>query len=174
MCTTLFSRVGNYRATVIDIPSREDDGTFFRCVETGKEFDSQRKAIRNARTYLKKKRKKWHKKHPKHTRKYPKAKRRADIKKVNKIKTINKLYKMEKATAKILVKHAPKKTLKLHSEYARKKFKKKTTAVSGEPINFSLAIASVMKQGTKSERKAVSKMLTKFIHEPYRKTNMFY
>lgn len=170
----LFSRVGNYRATVIPIPNKEDDGFNFRCVETGKESDSQKKAIRNARSYLKKKRKKWHKKHPKPKKVYPKAKRRADIKKVNPIKTINKLYKMDKTTAKILVKYAPKKTLKLHNKYARKKFKKTTTAVSGEPLNFSLAIAAVMKKGTKGERKAISKMLTKFVHEPYRKTNMFY
>lgn len=174
MCTTLFSNVGNYRATVIAISNGVDDGFHYKCIETGKISDSQRKAIQNARTYLRKKRIKWHKKHTKVRKKYPKAKRRADIKKVNPIKTINKLFKMEKKVANILVKHSTDKKLKLHLKYAKKKFKKKTTVISGEPIDFSLAIASVMKNGTKDERKAVSKMLTKFVHEPYKKTNMFY
>lgn len=175
METVLYSHEGKYRAIVRAIPNREDDGFHFKVDVTKKEFDSQRKAIRNARSWLKKKRRKYYKKHPrkwvKRTRGIPKEERMV---KFNPIKTLHKLHKMEKDAAKILIKHSGKK-LKLHKEYSKKTWnKRKVCAVSGDHKDFALAISSVMKKGTIIERKAVSKMLKKFVSEPYQKSNLFY
>lgn len=175
MATVLYSHEGKYRAIVKEIPNREDDGYHFVVDVTGEEFDSLRKAIRKARSWLKKKRRKYYKKHPrrwvKRTRKIPKEER--DVK-FNPIKHLQKLVKMEKETAKILVKYSDKK-LKVRKDYSKKTWNnKKVTAVSGDPKDFSLAIAAIMKKGSTTERKAVSKMLKNFVNEPYQKSNLFY
>ena len=80
----------------------------------------------------------------------------------------------EISVARILYRMSEKK-LKVHRKYSRKKWdNKKTTAISGETEQFNTAIYNVMKDGTKNERKLVAKMLKKFTHEKFRKTNMFY
>ena len=170
--TVLFSKEGKYRALVQTVFDSETDGYCYRVNETGRTFTSHRLAINNARRWLKKKRTKFYKKHPD---KVPRVKTvRIKPKKAKRITKINKLYKMKLETAKILVRMSNKK-LKIHKEYSRKKFdNKKTTAVSGATKDFNLAIMNVMKDGTKKERKLVAKMLKKFMHEPYRSTNMFY
>lgn len=172
MCTALFSHEGKYRASIKSVPNKEDDGFHYIVDVTGKSFDSEKKAIRHARSWLRKKRRKYYKKNPKkwvkRTRRIPKEERH-----LSPIKTLHKLYKMKKKTAQILVKHSDKK-LKIKLDYSRKKWDKSTTAVSGETSAFNLAISSVLITGTEKERKSVSKMLVKFTHEPFRKTNMFY
>lgn len=172
MCTVLFSHEGKYRAIVNAVPNKEDDGFHYVVDVTGKISDSEKKAIRHARSWLRKKRRKYYKKNPKkwvkRTRRIPK-----EMRNVSPIKKLHKLYKMKKVTAKILVAHSDKK-LKINLNYSRKKWDKKTAAISGETSSFNLAIASVLVNGTEVERKKVSKMLTKFTHEPFRKTNMFY
>lgn len=171
--TVLFSKEGKYRALVQSIFNDIDDGNFYRVDVTGRTFTSHRLAINHARKWLQKKRMKYYKKHPK---KRPRIKTvRINPKPTkSKVKVINKLYKMEKNAAKILVRMSGKK-LKLHDNYSRKKFdSKKTTAVSGKTTDFNTAIYNVMADGTKKERKLVAKMLKKFTHEPYRRTNLFY
>lgn len=172
MPTVLFSHEGKYKAYIRSVPNQEDDGFHFNVDVTGKSFDSQRLAIRNARSYLSKKRRKFYKKHP---RKWKKVNRRIPKSERGKspIQTLHKLYKMKKKTAIILVAHSKKK-LKLKADYSRKKWSKKTTAISGATTDFNLAIASVMLKGSEKERKLVSKMLTEFTNEPFRKTNLFY
>jgi hypothetical protein len=172
MITVLFSHEGKHKAYIRAVPNREDDGHHFVVDVTGKEFDSQRQAISNARKYLKKKRAKFYKKNP---RKWVKVNRRIPKEERGKspIKTLHKLYKMKKKTAQILVAYSNKK-LKLKPEYSRKAWDKKTAAIFGETQIFNLAIAAVMQNGTAKERKAVSKMLIEFTHEPFKKSNLFY
>lgn len=170
--TVLFSKEGKYRALVQTVFDSESDSYCFRVDVTKRTYTSQQLAINNARRWLKKKRMKYYKKHPKKkprvktVRLYPKQKKQ--------IKKIKKLYKMKEDAAKILVRMSNKK-LKIHKEYSRKKFdNKKTTAVSGDTKDFNVAVYNTMKDGTKKERKIVAKMLQKFTHESFRKTNMFY
>jgi len=171
--TVLFSKEGKYRALVQSIFNDIDDGNFYRVDVTGRTFTSHRLAINHARKWLQKKRMKYYKKHPKERPRIKTVRINPKPTK-SKVKVINKLYKMEKDAAKILVRMSGKK-LKLHDNYSRKKFdSKKTTAVSGDTKDFNIAIYNVMADGTKKERKVVAKMLKKFTHEPYRKTNMFY
>ena len=171
--TVLFSKDGKYKAIVNALFHADTDGYSYKVDVTGRIYDSNKLATNNARRWLKKKRTKYYKKHPnrkprvKTVRIYPK-------KEQSPIKTINKLYPMNVAAAKILVRMSNKK-LKLHKDYSRKKFdSQKTTAVSGETKDFNIAIYNVMKDGTTRERKRVAKMLQKFTAEPFRKTNMFY
>lgn len=171
--TVLFSKEGKYQARVLSLFSETDDGNYFRVDKTGRTFTSHRLAINNARKWLLKKRTKYYKKHPKEK---PRIKTVRVIPKERKspIKTINKLHKMKTDAAKILHRMSGRK-LKIHNDYSRKKFdSKKTTAVSGSTEDFNRAIYVVMKDGTKKERKIISKMLKEFTHEPFRKTNMFY
>lgn len=171
--SVLFSREGKYMAKVQTVFNNENDGYFYRVDATGRTYSSHKLAVNNARTWLKKKRTKYYKKHPKERPRVRTVRLKPKPTK-SKIKTIQKLYKMEKETAKILYRMSGKK-LKIHNDYSRKKFEsKKTTAVSGETTDFNVAIYNTMKDGTKKERKAVAKMLKKFNHEPFRKTNMFY
>lgn len=148
------------------------DGFLYRVEATGRTYTSHQLAINNARKWLCKKRLKYYKKHPKER---PRIKAvRLNPKSKVKIKSIKKLHIMEKATAKILFRMSGKK-LKIHNDYSRKKFdNKKTTAVSGDTSAFNIAIATVLKDGTKKERKLVASMLKKVTHEPVRGTNMFY
>ena len=173
--TTLFSREGKYRANVSAIFDTESDGYNFKVDVTGRIYDSQKLAIKNASRWLKKKRMRYYKKHPKERVRFKTVRINPKIEKIkNPIKTINKLYKMEKSVARILYRMSGKK-LKVHGDYSRKKWdNKKTTAVSGDTEQFNTAIYNVMKDGTKTERKLVAKMLKKFTHEPFRKTNLFY
>jgi len=171
--TALFSKEGKYRAFVNAIFNVETDGYSFKVNVTGKIYDSQKMAIKNAKKWLKNKRVKYYKKHP---NKRPKVKTVRIYPKPTKspIKTINKLYKMKASVAKILFRMSEKK-LKIHKDYSRKKWdNRKTTAVSGETADFNTAIYNVMKDGTSNERKLVAKMLKNFTHEPFRKTNLFY
>ena len=171
MATVLFSKEGVYRVFIREVPNGIDDGSHYKSDIKGRVFNSEKGAIRNARKWLKKKRDRYYKKNPKLK---PRVKTYRLRPKIKKKSTINKLYKMEKDVANILFRMSDKK-LKIHLEYSRKKFdNKKTVAVSGETTNFNMAILTTMKDGTKNERKAVAKMLKKFTHEPYRKTNMFY
>lgn len=171
--TALFSKEGKYRAMIQPIFNDIDDGNYYRVDVTGRCFTSHRMAINNARKWLKKKRLRYYKKHPKEK---PRIKTVRLIPKEtkNKIKLIQKLYIMDKDVAKILFRMSNRK-LKVHEDYSRKKFdNNKTTAVSGSTSDFNTAIYTVMIDGTKKERKLVAKMLKKFTHEPFRKTNMFY
>ena len=170
--TVLFSKEGKYRAAIQTVFNDVDDSNYFRVDVTGKTFVSHGGAINHARKWLRKKRFKYYKKNPKEK---PRIKTvRLNPKPKRKFKTINKLHIMEKATAKILIRMSDKK-LKLHDNYSRKKFdNEKTTAVSGETTDFNVAIYTTMVDGTKKERKLVAKMLKKFTHEPFRKTNLFY
>lgn len=171
MATVLFSKEGKYRVVIREIPNDIDDGFFYKVEATGRIFQSIGGAVRSARMLLKKWRFKYYKKHPE---KRVRIKAKRLVPKVKKKTRLLKLYVMDKDAAKILVRMSDNK-LKLHSNYSRKKFNnEKTTAVSGETTDFSSAIATVMKDGTKKERKTVSKMMLKFIHEPFQKTNMFY
>lgn len=172
MSTILYSKEGKFQAKVLDIPNKEDDGYHFLVDVTGMTFSSQRKAIRNARSWLKRKRKKYYKKHPK---KRPWVKRQRIYPKqseLNKLgpRTIHKLYKMKRETAKILTAYSRKckaeHKLRLHSNYSKKKWGKKTAAVSGEPTAFAIVIAKIMKEGSPKERKLVSKMINTFMNEP--------
>jgi hypothetical protein len=172
MATALFSKEGLYRVIIREVPNGIDDGYVFRLDVTNKSFKSLQGAIRNARKWLKKKRSRYYKKHP-NERVRKKVKRLIPKENRKKIKVINKLYKMDKLAAAILVRMSDNK-LKIHNDYARKKFKEKTTAVSGETSDFNTAIYTVMKDGTKKERRIVSRMMRKFTHEPFRKTNLFY
>lgn len=177
MATVIFSNVGDFRAEVKEVLSKEDDGFDYVCVQTGKRFDSEKRAIRNARSWLKRKRRKYYKKNPRTFQLKGKVKRRSEIqseKKINPIRTINKLFKMEKSTATILMKYAPSKSLKLHNKYAKKKWDKSVTAVSGSTVDFSVTIATIMKKGSKKERKAVSKLIESFANEPYGKNNTIF
>jgi hypothetical protein len=174
MATALFSKEGKYRVIIREVPNGIDDGSSYKIDVTGRIFKSQNGAVRNARRWLKKKRDRYYKKHPnervriKVKRLIPKSDRKP------KLKQINKLYKMNKDVAKILVRMSDN-ALKIHLDYTRKKFEnEKTTAVSGETENFNKAIYTVMVDGTKKERKLVAKMMKKFTHEPFRNTNMFY
>lgn len=169
--TVLFSREGKYRAVVKYFLNDFDDGHFYRVEQTGRCFTSHKLAINHARNWLKKKRTKYYINNPRKRGRTQRIKPKAE--KVL-VKQINKLYKMELQCAKIMVRMSEKK-LKLHKDYARKKFNDKTTtAVSGGTSDFNTAIYNVMRDGTKHERKIVSKMLKEFTHEPFRKTNMFY
>lgn len=171
--TVLYSKEGKYRAIVQYIFNDMDDGYYYRVDVTGRTFIHHKLAINHARKWLQKKRMKYYKKHPKERPRIKTVRINPKPTK-SKIKTIQKLYMMEKVTAKILFRMSEKK-LKVHENYARKKFdNEKTTAVSGETKDFNIAILNTMKDGTKKERKLVAKMLKKFTHEPYRKTNMFY
>ncbi len=173
MATVLFSKEGKFRAWIREVPNGVDDGSSYKLDVTGKIFNSQKGAIRNARKWLKKKRDRYYKKHPE-KRVRVKVKRLVPKVVPPKRKTIHKLYKMNKDVAEILFRMSAKK-LKIHLDYSRKKWEsKKTVAVSGETADFNTAIYTVMKDGTRKERKQVSKMMEKFTHEPFRKTNMFY
>lgn len=170
--TVLFSKDNKHRTSIQTILDDMSDGFLYRVSSTGRTYTSHQLAINNARKWLRKKRLKYYKKHPKER---PRIKTvRLNPKPKNKIKTIKKLHIMEKVTAKILVRMSGKK-LKMHNDYSRKKFNtKKTTAVSGDTHIFNIAISTVMKDGTKKERKLVAKMLKCMTHEPMRQTNMFY
>lgn len=175
MATELYSHEGKYRAIVREVPSKEDDGYVFYVDVLDETFESQRKAIRKARSWLKKKRQKYYQKHPrkwvKRTRGIPKESRNV---KINPFKKIHKLYKMKKEVAKLLNKHSDKK-LKIHKDYSKKTWKsRKVCAVSGETKDFNLAIASIMKSGTLKERKATAKMIAKIANEQFQKSNLFY
>jgi len=171
--TALFSKEGKYRALVQTVFDDETGGYCFRVNTTKKTFTSHRLAINNAKRWLKKKRMKYYKKHPKERPRIKTVRIHSKEKPIQ-IKSIQKLYKMKLETAKILIRMSEKK-LKIHKEYARKKFNsKKTTAVSGNTKDFNIAIYTVMVDGTKNERKLVAKMLKKFTHEEISGKNMFY
>ena len=57
MCTILISRTGGFEVHVNEISSPVDDGFLYKVMETNFICDSQKKAIKNARTFLKRKRK---------------------------------------------------------------------------------------------------------------------
>lgn len=171
--TVLFSTDGKHRAIIYPLLDDFSDGYSYKLDVTGRIYASLSPAVRSARKWLRKKRIKYYNKHPdkrpriKTVRLYPKETR-------VKQKSIQKLYKMDKETANILFRMSEKK-LKIYADYSRKKFdNNKTTAISGSTTDFNLAICKTLKEGTKKERKLVAKMLTKFTHEPFRNTNMFY
>jgi len=170
--TLLYSKDNKNYTSVQTTLDDKGDGFLYRVASTGRTYTSHQLAINNARNWLRKKRLKYYKKHPKErprikaVRLNPKSKRL--------FKSIKKLHTMEKVTAKILFRMSGK-TLKIHNDYSRKRFdNKKTTAVSGNTSDFNMAITTVMKDGTKKERKLVASMLKKLTHDPVRGTNMYY
>ena len=171
--TYLFSKDGVNRVRVYAVFDQNSDGNAYRVDATNKTYASQKMAIKGARKWLHKKRVRFYKKNPK-LRPHIKAVRLIPKEIIIKRPVILKLYKMDKEVAKILFRMSNKK-LKIHEDYSRKKFdNKKTTAVSGDTSDFNMAIVTVLKDGTKKERKQVAKMLRKFTSEKSRTTNMFY